>query len=98
MSVKETGGISINMDANRGAFFVGVDRIPDAGSPEEDQLFRRTRRIDPRITRQRFDAYISDRRNQREGLLRRIYYEEDLADLNPVGGQLPPAPGFSSIG
>jgi hypothetical protein len=49
-------------------FFIdGNGRLPDVGTPEEERLFRAVRRVDPRITRERFDAYIAGRRAQTGG-------------------------------
>ena len=72
----------------------GVYEVPGIRNPTTAHLFRIVKAVDPRITAERFRAYIINRRNDREDLLRRIYYEEDLADLD---AQLPPAPGFASV-
>jgi hypothetical protein len=56
------------MEASRAAFFIdGNGRLPDVGTPEEERLFRAVRRVDPRITRERFNAYIAGRRAQTGG-------------------------------
>ena len=40
----------------------GVYELPRVGNITEDRLFGRVKAVDPRITRERFDAYIANRR------------------------------------